>query len=73
MYHQNYCKLVGTALPRQSNTWIAPQISSIQKLEEDDSATTFFITEKQQKIMINISLGSLNVREQYKQWNIKNY
>ena len=32
----------------------------------------FFITEKQQKTILNFSLDSLIIAEQYKQWNTKN-
>ena len=33
----------------------------------------FFIAEKQQKTILNFSLDSFFVTEQYKQWNIKKY
>ena len=33
------------------------------KLEEDDSATMFFIAEKQQQTILNLSLDSLIVTE----------
>ena len=42
---------------------IPQQIHFIRKLEEDDSAAIFFITEKQQKTILNFSLDSLNVTE----------
>ena len=32
----------------------------------------FFITEKQQKTILNFSLDSLIIAKQYKQWNTKN-
>ena len=45
-YHQNYYKLIGTNLSRQTNTNI-PQLSNfIEKLEKDDGARMFFIAEK---------------------------
>ena len=47
MYHQKYYKLLGTDL----------QINFTGKLEEDDGATMFFITEKQQKTILNFSLN----------------
>ena len=63
LYHQNYYKLLDIDLSRQTNTTIPQQINVLGKLEEDDGVTVFFITEKQQKTIINISLGSLNVIE----------
>ena len=63
LYHQNYYKLIGIDLSRQTNTSIPQQISFIRKLEEDDGATMFFITEKWQKTILNFSLGSLIVTE----------
>ena len=44
LYHQNYYKLIGIDLSRQTNTTIPQQINFTGKLEEDDGATTFFIT-----------------------------
>ena len=63
LYNQNYYKLIDIDLSRQTNTTIPQQINVLGKLEEDDGVTVFFITEKQQKTIINISLGSLNVME----------
>ena len=63
LYHQNYYKLIDIDLSRQTNTTIPQQINVLGKLEEDDGVTVVFITEKQQKTIINISLGSLNVME----------
>ena len=37
-----------------------------KKLEEDDGGTMFFIAENQQKFILNFSLDSLVVTEQYK-------
>ena len=37
------------------------------KLEEENGATKFFITEKQQKTILNFSLYLLNVTEKHKQ------
>ena len=45
-YHQNYYKLIGIDLSRQKNTNIHQQINFVGQLEEDDSATMFFIAEK---------------------------
>ena len=39
------------------------QINFTGKLEEDDDATMFFITEKQKKTILNFFLGSLIVTE----------
>ena len=63
LYNQNYYKLIDIDLSRQTNTTIPQQINVLGKLEEDDGVTVVFITEKQQKTIINISLGSLNVME----------
>ena len=46
-YYQNYYKLIGIYLSRQTNTSIPHQINFVGKLEEDDGATMFFISEKQ--------------------------
>ena len=44
--------------------WSTPQqIDFTGKLEEDNSETIFFITEKQQKTILNFSFDSLNVTE----------
>ena len=43
LYHQNYCKLIGIYLSRQTNTSIPQQINLTEKLQEDDSATMFFM------------------------------
>ena len=44
--HQKYYKFIGIYLSRQANMTIPQQIHFIRKLEEDDSAAIFFITEK---------------------------
>ena len=62
MYHQKYYKLIGIDLSRQTNTNIPQQINFVGKLEDDD-AKVFFITEKQQKTVLNFSLDSLIVTE----------
>ena len=46
LYHQNYHKLIGTDLSRQTNTSIPQQNGFVQKLEENGSAAMFFIAEK---------------------------
>ena len=70
--HQNYYKLIGIDLSRQTNTSIPQQIDFVsqkkimkrrrlRKLEEDDSATMLFIAGKQQKTILYFSLDSLIV------------
>ena len=49
LYHQNYYKLIGIDLSRQTNTSIPQQINSVLKLEEDDGATMFFYCRKAAK------------------------
>ena len=44
-YHQNYYKLVGTDLWRQTNTRIPQKIHLGRKWEEPDGVTMFFIAE----------------------------
>ena len=63
LYHQNYYKLIGIDLSRQANTNILLQINFTGKLEEDDGSIMFFITDKQQKTILNFSLDSLIVTE----------
>ena len=66
LHHQKYYKLIDIDLSRQANTSIPQQINFTGKLEEDDGAMMFFIAEKQQKTILNVSLDSLIVAEQYK-------
>ena len=47
LYHQNYYKVIGIDLSRQTNTIISQQINFTKKLEEDDGAKIFIIAEKQ--------------------------
>ena len=47
LYHQNYYKLIGIDLSRQTNTNIPQQTNLIGKLDEDDDAIMFFIAEMQ--------------------------
>ena len=63
LYHQNYHKRIGIDLSRQTNTNIPQQINFVGKLEGDDGATTFFVSEKQQKTILDFSLDSLIVTE----------
>ena len=48
------------------NTSIPQQINFVEKLEEDDGVTMFFIAEKQQNNILDFSLDSLIVTELYK-------
>ena len=63
LYHQKYYKLIGIDLLRQTNTSIPQQINFTGKIEEDDGVTMFFISEKQQKKILNFSVDSLIVTE----------
>ena len=61
LYHQKYYKLIDIDLSKykiQQNTSISKQINIVEKLEEDGSATMFFIPEKQQKSILNFSSDS---------------
>ena len=63
LYHQKSYKLISIDLSRQKNTNIPQQINFVRKLEENDGATMFFINEKLQKNILNMSLDSLIVTE----------
>ena len=63
LYHQNYNKLISIDLLKQTNTSIYQQTNFVEKIVEDDDTTMFFIAEKQQKTILNFSLGLLNVTE----------
>ena len=65
-YHLNYYKVIGIDLSRQTYTSIPQQINFVGKIEEDDGATMFFVSEKQQKTVLNFYLDSLIVTVQYK-------
>ena len=55
LYHQKYYKLIGIDLSRQRNTNISQQINFVGKLEKEDGATMFFVSEKQQKTILKFS------------------
>ena len=57
-----YYKLTGIDLSKQTNTSIRQQIKFTGKLE-DNGATIFFVSEKQQKTILNFFLDSLTVTE----------
>ena len=61
-YHQNYYKLIGIDLSRQTNMSIPQQIILTGKLENDGSSM-FFTAEKQQKAILIFSLDSLIITE----------
>ena len=63
LYHQNYYKVIGIDLSRQTNTSILQQINFTGKSKEGDDVTIFFFSEKQQKSILNFSLDSLIVPE----------
>ena len=63
LYHQNHYELIGIDLWRQTNTSSLQQIKFTKKLEEDDGAKMFFISEKQQKTILNFSLDLLILTE----------
>ena len=63
LHHQKNYKINGIDLSRQTSTNIPQQINFLGKLEEDDGATMFCISEKQQKTILNFSLDSLIVTE----------
>ena len=62
LYYQNYYKIIGLDLARQTNINIPQKINFWGKLE-DDGAKMVFITEKQQKTIAKFSLNLLIVPE----------
>ena len=60
---KNVIKPIGIDLLRQSKTSIPQQINFTGKLEEDDGTAMFFVSEKQQKTILNFSLDSLIITE----------
>ena len=61
LYHQNYYKVIGIDLSRQTNTRIPPQTNFVIRLEEDNDAIMFSIAEKRLKTTLKFSLDSLIV------------
>ena len=55
LYRQNYYRLIGIDLSRQTNITILQQVNYAGKLEEDDGA--------EQKVILNFSLNLLTVSE----------
>ena len=60
-YNQNCYKLIGIDLSRQTNANISQEINFTRNL--DDGATMLFISENQQKTILNFSLDSLILAE----------
>ena len=69
--HQNYYQVIGIDLSRQTNTNIPQQINFVEKLEEDDDVLMFFIAEKHQRTILNVSLNSLKILTGKKHHKIK--
>ena len=63
LYHQNYYKLIGKDLSRQTNTSISQNINFVGNLEQDNGVTVFFIAEKQQQNILNFPLDSSIITE----------
>ena len=63
LYHQKYYKLTVINSSRQRNASIPQQVNFVEKVEEDNGAKIFFITEKKQNTILNFSLDSFNVTE----------
>ena len=72
LYHQKYYELISVDLSRKTNTSIPPQNNFVWKLEKNDGATILFVSEMQQKIILNFSLDSLIVTESYNNGTSKN-
>ena len=49
-FYQKYYKLIVIDSSKQRNTSIPQQVNFVEKLEEDNGAKMFFITEKKQKL-----------------------
>ena len=62
-YHQKYYKLIVINSSRQRNASIPQQVNFVEKVEEDNGAKIFFITEKKQNTILNFSLDSFKVTE----------
>ena len=62
-YHQQFYRLICIDLSRQKSKSIPQQVNFVDKIEQGDGVTMFFIAEKQQKTIQNLSLDSLIVTE----------
>ena len=51
LYHQKYYKLVVIDSSRQRNASTSQQVSFVEKIEEDNGAKMFFITEEKKKTL----------------------
>ena len=63
LYHQQFYRLICIDLSRQKSKSIPQQVNFVEKIEQGDGVTMFFIAEKQQKTIQNLSLDSLIVTE----------
>ena len=50
-YHQNYYKLIGIDLSRQTNTSIPQEINFVGRLAENDGATMFLLLKSSKKLV----------------------
>ena len=66
MYHQNYYKLICIDYQNKQIQVFIKKLIFLVKLEEDDGVKMLFVSEKQEKTILNFSLDSLIVREWYK-------
>ena len=51
LYHQNYYELIGTELSRQTNIGIPQQITSIERLEEENDTALFVSLKSSKRIL----------------------
>ena len=59
LYYQSCYIVIGIDLSRQTSTIITQQINFVRKLGKDDDATMLFISEKQQKAILDFSIDLL--------------
>ena len=76
-YHQNYYKLFGINLSRQTNATIPQEINFTRKLEENDSAKMFFyhigiIWTMEHLQILNLLNESSDLKFVTKKWNTVN-
>ena len=62
-YHQKHYKLIGVDLSREANKSMSQEIDFVENIEEDDGTTIFFISENQQKTILNFYLDWLVITE----------
>ena len=71
LHHQNYYRLIGIDLPRQTNTSIPQYVNFVWKLDEDGSII-FCIAESNKKTILKFSLNLLVVTKWYNKGTSKN-